>query len=183
MLQALLLRLLELQAAAQRANAEGQVPRQFLQQRDFAGCESPGFRRIDGEGAKGSAVLILERQGNIGQVAAPERFFPPGRGLRIGLEVLSASRSPTADGAARGAAPVPVLRPAYEGCGEVAIFGAGPGGGAHGLGLIVFRIACPGHAIAGPLANDAAYFRKQGLLAGSAQQRLIAVGYGPEFAI
>ena len=178
-----LFRALVLLADAQNRDAEGQIAGQLLQKRDLIRRERSQLGGINAESAKGVGVFILERQGDGCAITAQQQFFQPNGGAGIGYHVQNAAGFSTANSGAGWAASVLRIRPSNFRIGKKAVVDTHPDHGAHRLGLIVFRVPYPSHAVAGLFANSAADVDEQPPLVLRPYERLIAVADGQQFAV
>src|SRR5271166_6346600 len=138
---------------------------------------------MNGETAEGVVVFVLEGQGDAGTKIALQKALLPGHKSRILCEILNAASFPAPDGRSGGAASTLRVSPSKADSCEISFLGPCPRDRAHALGLVVLGIGHPRHAVARLLADDSADFLEQALLIGGAQEGLVAVADGSQFAI
>ncbi len=166
--------LLQRLAGAQRADAEGQVAGQLLEQRHLLGVKSVWLSGIKGQDA-GRAVLNEHGQGDRRPIAPAQGLFAPGdEGLVVGDGAGGLGRT-GADRPTHRALPVLVLRPRDADCRQVIRLVPGPGQRANGARLVVLGPTHPGQPVAARRYQPVAQVVQQGVLVFGAHDHLITL--------
>ena len=109
----------------------------------------------------------------------PGSIFPPGRDVRVLLEIIAHRDSPRTDGYSRGPAPPGIVFiPINSETGEKAVIRARESGDAHGFLFIVFSEAHPGHPVSAFYYHHPTDLRQQCGFVGGANQCPIACADG-----
>jgi len=167
---------------AQRLKTKGEIRRELHQERELRLIESIGTARVEAESA--DALLIdQQRQRHRGAIALAMRLFPPGRKVRIGVDVSAHLNLALADGAAGGSVTPFDIAPTDPQPLEIAAVPASMRSDAHGaLGLSV-READPREPVTAGPYEGAADLREQLRLVCRARERALADDQHPQLAI
>ena len=175
-------RLLLFEVRALGDDAEGQIPRQFVEQANFFIAKYVRFLGVDGEHGE-DFFLIQQGQGDHGGEAALGRGLAPGGGVRVGQEITTNDHLTFAKAGADRSPPAILIVPRDLQAGQITLITAGEGGDAHGFFRVIIWKSNPSQPITAIFHDDAANFVKQFRFAGGAHQHLIAFADGFQGAL